>query len=149
MRRIRKLDKKQENNCDEYNPEEIQIDNDIVLERISKAYNFEKFYYIINESFYFFIRAITFLFKVSGVYFLWICLHYFSAHLYIKFCVPSNIFGFLMSPFMVSTPHCQGLRWIVYNAASVINNMWILVGAWVYSIIWILRENSNDTTSGL
>ena len=63
MRRIRKLDKKQENNCDEYNPEEIQIDNDIVLERISKAYNFEKFYYIINESFYFFIRAITFLFK--------------------------------------------------------------------------------------
>jgi hypothetical protein len=54
-----------------------------------------------------------------------------------------------MSPFMVSTPHCQGLRWIVYNAASIINNMWILIGAWIYSIIWIYKENHSEDSNGL
>ena len=51
-----------------------------------------------------------------------------------------------MSPLMIMTPHCQGLRWIVYNAANIINNMWILVGAWIYSMIWIIgREKGSDT----
>ena len=41
--------------------------------------------------------------------------------------------GFILSPFMVATPHCQGLRWIVYNAANMINNMWIVCGTWIGS----------------
>jgi len=37
------------------------------------------------------------------------------------------------------------LRWIVYNAANIINHMWILIGAWIYSIIWIVgAERSHD-----
>jgi len=53
-----------------------------------------------------------------------------------------------MSPFMIATPHCQGLRWIIYNAAGIINNMWILIGAWIYSIIWIFnRDNHVDPNS--
>lgn len=91
-------------------------------------------------------RTIIIVIKASGLYLLWIFLHYFSAHLYIKFCVPSTILGFLMSPLMISTPHCQGLRWIVYNAAGIINNMWILIGAWIYSLIWIFNTNNQDTT---
>ena len=149
MRRIRKLDKNEKNIVDENTPEEVQEENDVQLEKISKENGFEKFYDILNKIGYFLFKTINFLFKASGIYFLWICLHYFSAHLYIKFCVPNTPFGFLMSPFMVSTPHCQGLRWIVYNAASVINNMWILIGAWIYSMIWILRENPTDTSSRL
>jgi hypothetical protein len=81
--------------------------------------------------------------KISGIYLLWICFHYFSAHLYIKFCVPDTLIGFLMSPFMIATPHCQGLRWIVYNAAGIINNMWIVIGTWVYSMIWIFNKDKN------
>jgi len=91
-------------------------------------------------------RTTIIVIKASGLYLLWIFLHYFSAHLYIKFCVPSTILGFLMSPLMISTPHCQGLRWIVYNAAGIINNMWILIGAWIYSLIWIFNTNNQDTT---
>ena len=53
----------------------------------------------------------------------------------------------MMSPFMISTPHCQGLRWIVYNAANIINNMWILIGTWVYSIIWIINTDRNMSTN--
>lgn len=76
-----------------------------------------------------------FCFGVVGVYLMWTCVHYFASHLYVKLCVPSTITGFLLSPFMTATPHCQGLRWIVYNAANVVNNMWILCGTRVCSII--------------
>jgi hypothetical protein len=93
--------------------------------------------------FHFIFKTILVLFKASGIYLLWICFHYFAAHLYIKFCVPNTIIGFLMSPFMIATPHCQGLRWIVFNAAGIINNMWILIGAWIYSMIWIFNKDNN------
>ncbi len=112
---------------------------------------------ITNKHFYnftigvcnFILKTFLLLLKASGIYLLWICLHYFSAHLYIKFCVPDTIIGFLMSPFMIATPHCQGLRWIVYNAAGIINNMWILIGAWIYSLIWIFNKDPNVQSTHL
>jgi hypothetical protein len=96
-------------------------------------------YKYINKVTIFLFKTVSLLIKVSGIYILWICFHYFSAHLYIKFCVPDTLIGFLMSPFMIATPHCQGLRWIVYNAAGIINNMWIVIGTWIYSVIWIFN----------
>jgi hypothetical protein len=127
-------------------PEEINESNDIELETISKSKLFVDFYEILDNSISFILRTSVFLFKISGVYILWISLHYFSAHLYVKFCVPNSVIGFIMSPFMISTPHCQGLRWIVYNAANIINHMWILIGAWIYSMIWIVgTEQTRET----
>ena len=67
--------------------------------------------------------------NVCGMYFVWILLHYLSAHLYIYFCVPATIAGFLLAPFMVPAPHCQALRWAVYNGGNVIIAMWVLIGA--------------------
>jgi len=142
MRRISK-----ENNNENLTKDELDEINDIELDRISKSNGFEKVYDFLIDSCFFIFKTSLFLFKVYGIYFLWICLHYFSAHLYVKFCVPNTIVGFMMSPFMISTPHCQGLRWIVYNAANIINNMWILIGAWIYSIIWIIGSDNNVTTN--
>ena len=127
-------------------PEEINESNDIELETISKSKLFVDFYEILDNSISFILRTSVFLFKISGVYILWISLHYFSAHLYVKFCVPNSVIGFIMSPFMISTPHCQGLRWIVYNAANIINHMWILIGAWIYSMIWIVGAEQTSET---
>ena len=31
-----------------------------------------------------------FIFGISGIYLLWICLHYAASHLYVKFCVPKK-----------------------------------------------------------
>lgn len=144
MRRIRNKEKK--NNENELTQEEINEMNDIELEKIYKNTFLDNLYTFIDSTFSFIIRGTLFVFKVSGIYLLWIFLHYFSAHLYIKFCVPNTIIGFFMSPLMIMTPHCQGLRWIVYNAANIINNMWILVGAWIYSMIWIIgREQTHNT----
>ena len=121
----------------ELTQEEINELNDIELEKVSKNDLFENWYNLSIDVYSFCLRTTLFVFKVSGIYLLWISLHYFSSHLYIKFCVPNTIIGFMMSPFMIMTPHCQGLRWIVYNAANIINHMWILIGAWIYSMIWI------------
>jgi hypothetical protein len=77
-------------------------------------------------------------FKVSGVYILWILLHYFASHLYIFYCVPNTYIGFFMSPFMTMTPHCQGLRWIIHNGANIIDNMWIILGTWLCTNIFII-----------
>ena len=107
--------------------ENIVHNSDFILERI---YNI--FSHIQN--------IFKFIFGVSGIYLAWICLHYFASHLYIKFCVPITVMGFFLSPFMTATPHCQGLRWVIYNAANMINNMWIICGTWICSAL--LRINT-------
>ena len=88
------------------------------------------------------IRMINAVSKIFGVYFAWIGLHYSASHLYVKLCVPDTLYGFLMSPFMTATPHCQGLRWVVTNGASMINNMWIVFGGWLCSTIFSTNVSS-------
>jgi len=124
---------------------DLNMINDEELERKTKIRSFYDIYFLVDKFISFTYKTIIFLFKISGIYMLWICLHYFAAHLYIKFCVPNTLFGFIMSPLMISTPHCQGLRWIVYNAANIINNMWILVGTWISSMIWIMGNSQSST----
>jgi hypothetical protein len=135
-----------ENNNNETIEEIHQQQDDELNKNISFGdYIFEKSYDIVIISFSYLYKTIKFFIRVSGIYLLWIFLHYIASHLYIKICVPSTIIGFLMSPFMTATPHCQGLRWIVYNAAGVINNMWIILGAWICSTILIIKsETVND-----
>jgi len=145
-RTINKEEKETEETKEIEKTEEIEETNklnDSELERNSKGEIFEKIYNVINKLLFIVFKAIVFLCKASSMYFLWICLHYFSSHLYIKFCVPNTLLGFVMSPFLISTPHCQGLRWIVYNAANIINNMWIIIGSWIYSLIWILNTEQS------
>jgi len=94
---------------------------------------------------YYFLNLCSLIYKIFGIYLLWICLHYFASHLYVKICVPNTILGFIMSPFMIPTPHCEGLRWIIYNAANMINNMWLITGSWICSTILIFKKQTpND-----
>ncbi len=124
-----------ENDNQNYNEtnDNLYIDKDYEIDKIKNEsdYIFEKIYNISKYLIYLF----KFIFSVSGIYLAWICLHYFSSHLYVKMCVPSTVIGFIMSPFMTATPHCQGLRWVVYNAANAINNMWVVFGTWICSTI--------------
>ena len=120
-------------NKNEIIDQRVNLDEDSELQKFKHKsdYIFERIYTI---SLYF-VNILKFIFGVSGIYLIWICLHYFASHLYVKLCVPSTIMGFLLSPFMTSTPHCQGLRWIVYNASNMINNMWIVCGTWIGSTL--------------
>lgn len=97
-------------------------------------------YCAMDYVFKFIVKICKYIFNIAGIYFLWIILHYLASQLYVRYCVPNSLFGFVISPFMVSTPHCQGLRWVVYNAANIINNMWTILGAWICSTILIVNQ---------
>ena len=71
--------------------------------------------------------------KLIGIYITWISIHYIAAHLYTIYCTPYTVFGFIISPFIVSTPHCTGLRWCISHGASSITTMWIVLGTWFVS----------------
>ncbi len=69
--------------------------------------------------------------EICGIHMLWILIHYAASHLYSRFCVPPTFWGLLMSPFLAPAPHCQALRWAIYNGGVVINSMWGVVGVWI------------------
>ena len=77
--------------------------------------------------------------SIAGIYFVWILLHYFASHLYVKLCVPNTLYGFLISPFIIATPYCVGLRWLITTGANTINNMWILLGTWICANMSVLK----------
>jgi hypothetical protein len=126
--------------------ETVYLDEDAELQKFKHESDF--IFERIHNIFLYLQNIVKIIFGVFGIYLLWICLHYFASHLYVKLCVPKTVMGFLLSPFMTATPHCQGLRWVVYNAANMINNMWIVCGTWVCSTL--LKINTvvpNDISS--
>lgn len=149
--RPNKQSKKQQN-CNimtnDENQEEIQEEptEDFDKNNVKKAC-FETWDYYFNLFNNMVFTTIKFIIMSSGIYLLWIVLHYIAAHLYVKLCVPNTIIGFIISPFMIATPHCQGLRWIVYNAANIINNMWILMGTWICSKLLIISSDTHTNRS--
>ncbi len=73
------------------------------------------------------------LFKMALMYGVCIISHYMSSHLYTNYCVEASLTGFLLSPLMTMSPHCQALRWVIYNGGYSINMMWFILGNWLLS----------------
>jgi hypothetical protein len=73
----------------------------------------------------------TMFIELCGIYLVWILLHYICAHLYVSWCAPLTIVGFLLSPFVVPAPHCQAFRWVIVSGSSYITTMWFTLGAWI------------------
>jgi hypothetical protein len=71
--------------------------------------------------------------SVAGGFAIWIVLHYAASHMYVHFCAPNSIIGFVMSLFITSTPQCRGLRWLINTGASSIDAVWVLLGTWFCS----------------
>jgi hypothetical protein len=74
-----------------------------------------------------------YVYSVSSIYLFWIMLHYCSAQLYVYYCAPRGLYGFLISPFLVAAPHCRAIRWIIHNGGNMVDNMWIILGTWLCS----------------
>ena len=76
------------------------------------------------------------------VYLSIVLLHYAAANLYPRMCTPVTIIGFIMSPFMVIAPHCEGLRWIIGFTGTQIRNMWLWIGGYLICYAdGIIRDN--------
>jgi len=74
---------------------------------------------------------VIFITQLFGIYFVWILLHFVAAHLYVRLCNQPSFIGFILSPFLVTSLHCQALRWTIYNGANHITTMWLTLGTWI------------------
>lgn len=72
-------------------------------------------------------------FAVSSIYLFWITLHFVTAQMYVQFCAYPSLYGFLLSPFLISSPHCAAMRWIFTKGGTLIDGMWIIMGTWLCS----------------
>jgi hypothetical protein len=77
--------------------------------------------------------CVQYIYSASSVYLFWIMVHYFSAQLYVYYCAPRGLYGFLISPFLVAAPHCRAIRWIIHNGGNMVDNMWLILGTWLCS----------------
>lgn len=75
--------------------------------------------------------------SVGTIYVAWILMHYIATNLYPVVCAPHTLKGFIMSPFMVTTPPCIALRWIIDSGAKAITSMWTILGAWCIQRIMV------------
>jgi hypothetical protein len=48
--------------------------------------------------------------------------------------------GFLLSPFMLSTPHCKLLNWAIYNGVANITAMWIVFMSWIEGVFMTTKS---------
>jgi hypothetical protein len=69
------------------------------------------------------------------IYLFWILIHWVCSHLYADYCAGNTISKVLLSPFVVPTPYCGALRWVVSKGAEVITLMWILLGKWILELM--------------
>ncbi len=81
------------------------------------------------------IPALKTAWRVAGIYVIWMFIHYIASHLYTCFCVPYTFLGFIAAPFLVTSPHCAGLRWCIVHGAETITAMWVVIGTWLVTLV--------------
>ena len=84
--------------------------------------------------------------KVSSIYFIWTLLHFISSHLYTKFCNNLSLSGFIMSPFMITSPHCHAFRWCIRYGAEALTSMWVVLGTWLLSCLTPNMKSTQEPT---
>ena len=108
--------------------------NDIVIEPISSSY--VTFNNMVNTIKYY----LMFVYNATVIYFIWVFIQYISIYLYKRFCTPYTIIGILLSPLLISSPHCKALRWAIYTGATTLDSMWGLFGIWISSKLITKRD---------
>jgi hypothetical protein len=68
-----------------------------------------------------------------SIYFIWAVIHYTSVHLYSMVCAPLSVKGFVMAAFLVPSPHCEALGWVIYNGSLTSRAMWVMLGCYISS----------------
>ena len=68
---------------------------------------------------------------VVSVYFGIVLTHYVCSNIYPLWCCKLTFFGFIMTPFMIVTPHCEALRWIIHYTGEQIRNVWLWIGGYL------------------
>ncbi len=65
------------------------------------------------------------------VYFGVVMVHFVSSNLYPSLCCSWSFWGFIMTPFMSVTPHCEALRWLIHYTGEQIRSVWLWLGGYL------------------
>lgn len=68
-------------------------------------------------------------------YFMWIMLHYIGTHMYVNYCAPLSITGFILSPYVISLPSCVAFRWLIQEGNNSIIAMWFAIGTFMINML--------------
>lgn len=82
-----------------------------------------------------------------GYYVFWTLLHFLAAHLYVIFCVPLDLYGLILSPFLIPTPHCTAFRWMISEGSQIVLMMWSMGGTFL--IAYFVRGKIDKEGIGL
>jgi hypothetical protein len=88
----------------------------------------------------------SFLFNNFLLYGAWITFHYLSGHLYTYICVPKTISGYLLSPFVVASPQCTAIRWVITKSGDNICTMWMVLGNLCITQIDVITNYAKNKT---
>ena len=77
------------------------------------------------------LKIIYYILPLAGLYITFIVVHYYSVHAYTWYCTPKGWYGFFISPFIITTPHCRALRWSIQYFSANIESMWTILGTWI------------------
>ena len=66
--------------------------------------------------------------KALMVVAVWSIAHSASVYAYAHFCSPLTPLGFLVTPFLIGSPHCVALRWMINNGALGVSSGWVSFG---------------------
>tara|TARA_Y100000816_G_C26077262_1_gene567239 strand:- start:1123 stop:1488 length:366 start_codon:yes stop_codon:yes gene_type:complete len=91
------------------------------------------------------VKWMKYLYVVGSLYLIWITVHFFSSNLYVYYCTPFTLIGFIQSPFMVLSPHCIALRWLSYKGSEQIASMWSIIGVYLLSVAKEYLIKTNET----
>jgi len=75
------------------------------------------------------------------LYFGIVLAHFACSNIYPTWCCNNSLYGFIMTPFMIVTPHCEALRWIIHYTGEQIRNVWLWIGGYlIYYITSIVTQ---------
>jgi hypothetical protein len=121
------------------NEDDIISNNSLDLNRVDEEYErelvtvYRKFGQVVKTTAVSTTPYIKKAFAVSSIYLFWVTLHFVTAQLYVRYCAHPSIYGFLISPFLISAPHCAAMRWVFTKGGTLIDGMWIILGTWLCS----------------
>ena len=69
--------------------------------------------------------------SISKFYIMWSVLHLIVVKLYYTHCVPKTTASMIFTPLLISSPHCQGMMWIVNTSSSTVNYMTQATAMWI------------------
>lgn len=79
------------------------------------------------------------LWAASSIYIVWNVVHHTAAWCYAQYCIPRSLVGLLLTPFLIPSPLCTGLRWCVNSGAEMISSMWVAIATWFASSVALLK----------